>query len=798
MFLNRLKLLALLSMLAVAVSCGPSQSYTTIEQVPLGSVKLTDGFWKDRVDLNNEVTIQHCFDQCEESGCINYIYAAAGLQEAWPHFQGAAANDTDVYKTIEAVAYALQYKPYPELEAYVDNIVDVLAQAQEEDGFLNTPVQTRRKSGPEDDRSVHISLYTSGHMYEAGVAYYQATGKRKLLDICIKNADLVCETFGPDKMEVPPGHPEVEIGLVKLYKVTGDKKYLDMAKFFFEIRGTSTNGRELTGTYSQDHMPILEQKEVVGHAVCANYLFTGLADYVAETGDMRYLDTLETLWQNVADCKLYITGGLGAYFFSEAYGENYSLPNLRAYCESCASIAGIFWFERMFQHKGDAKYIDMLERTLYNAMLASTSLEGNKFFYPNPLESVGQAYRQPWFNCACCPPNIARFFASLQGYIYAKSGDRVYVNLFIPSEAEIELNGKKAKVALETNYPLDGAIRIVLEPETDGEEFEVSVRIPVWATGKPVGTDLYRYAEELESDPTLAVNGEAVEIATEKGYVTIRRAWKKGDAIELNLPMQLHRVLANEKVEADRGRVALERGPVVFCVEGADYEDGHVRNLLLSNDTELTSEFVPDLLNGVQVVRGKATAYEYRNGNSETVSFEREFTAIPYYAWANRGLFDMMVWLPYEDSAVNPQVEPTVATTSTVTSTSTRYTGAANDGLEPRDSADEWCPPLYWWPDYGRPEWVQYDFDGPKTVSEVEVYWFERPGEDSEFLLPASWRVLYKKGEEWLEVSSSDEYRIEKDKYVRFTFNPVRTTAMRLEVKSQEGRCAGLFEWKVK
>ena len=794
MFANKFKMLALLAVLALAASCGPSEKYTIIERVPIGAVTLTDGFWKDRVDLNNDVTIPHCFEQCEITGCIDFIYAAAGLKEGVQRIPGSSGNDTDVYKTIEAVAYALQSKPYPELEAYADKIIDALAEAQEEDGFLQTGSQVLDKDKPHWE----IALYCSGHMYEAGVAYYQATGKRKFLDICIKNADLVCETYGPGKKEEPSHHPEVEIGLVKLYKVTGDQKYLDLAKFLFEMRGVSKNGRELGGEYNQDHKPILEQEEIIGHAVCANYLCTGLAEYVEVTGDTRYLDTLEKLWQSVADAKLYITGGLGSYTYWEAYSANYHLPNLRAYCESCASVAGIFWTERMFLHNGDSKYIDMLERILYNAMLASTSAEGNMYFYRNVLESVGQTWRQTWYDCACCPPNIARFFASLQGYIYAKSGDRVYVNLFIPSEAAIELNGKKVKVALETLYPWEGAIRIAIEPETDGEEFEVSLRIPVWATGKPVGTDLYRYAEELESEPTLAVNGETVEITTDKGYVTIKRAWKKGDAIELNLPMQLHRVLANENVEFDRGRVALERGPIVFCVDCPDVENGHVRNLQLKNDAELVTEFDPDLFNGVQVVRGRAIAHEYRNGGSEVVSSEREFTATPYYTYSNRGVGEMLVWLPCEDSAVCPREEPTIAMTSKVTSTSTYYAGAANDRLEPQHSNDRECPPHYWWPQKGTTEWVQYDFDGPKTVSETEVYWFERLEEDSEFHRPKSWRILYKDGDEWLPVHTLDEYGIELDKFNRVTFEPVRTTAVRLEVQSVEGYCAGLYEWKVK
>ena len=794
MFSRRLKLLALLSILALASSCGTPESYTVIQRVPIGAVTLTDGFLKDRVDLNNEVTIRSCYDRCEETGCIDNFYIAAGLKEGL--YRGNGSKDTDVYKTIEAVAYALQSKSYPELKEYTDKLIDVVAAAQEEDGYLNSIAQTLDQTRPPIESRRDASLYFSGHLYEAGVAYYQATGKRTLLDVCIKNADLVCATYGPGKREEPSGHPEIEIGLVKLYKVTGDQKYLDTAKFLLEMRGVSKNGRRLVGVYHQDHKPVLEQEEVVGHAVCANYLFTGMADYAEVSGDTRYIDALEKLWQNVAECKLYVTGGLGAFNDWEAYGDNYSLPNKRAYCESCASIAGMFWCERMFLHKGDAKYIDMLERTLYNAMLASTSLEGDEYFYPNVLESVGRTWRQPWFNCACCPPNIARLFASLQGYIYATSGDRLYVNLYASNEAAIDLGGKKVRVVQETNYPCEGAIRIAVEPERDGEEFEISVRIPAWATGKPGATDLYRYADELESGATLAVNGEAVAVTPDKGYVTIRRAWKKGDAVELNLPMQVHRVLANDKVEEDRGRVAIERGPVVFCVESADVVDGNVRNLLLGDDAELTTEFDPELLNGVQVVRGRATAYEYV-GDGEMQKAEQEFTAIPYYAWCNRGFGEMQVWLAREESAVVPLNAPSIAAKSTMTSSAENNLEAVNDGVMPSSSNDSSCPVLTLQAERDGRAWVLYELDQPTDVSLIEIYWCDK-GEGSDCRLPRSWQVLYKKGEHWAPAFSFGPWSVEKDKFCVVGTEAALTSSVLLEVVPQHGCSVGIYEWKLK
>ena len=798
---NRIKLIAMFIVLSIAASCGPSGESAAIEEVHFTKVAFKDNFWAQRVLTNNTKTVQHCFMECEETERLDAFAFAAGLKEGVHH--GYPFNDTDIYKTIEGAAYALWAKPDPELEAYVDKVIELIGAAQAEDGYIYTAKQAFNEEQPtrggkerwSDVRWGH-ELYCFGHMYEAGAAYYEATGKRSLLDICLKNADLVCETFGPGKLELPPGHQEIEIGLVKLYKVTGEQKYLDMAKYFLDIRGISKDGRELWGEYAQDHKPVLEQDEVVGHAVRASYMYSGMADVAAQTGDTSYIEALDKLWENMVLGKLYITGGFGATGSGEAFGGFYDLPNMSAYCETCASIAGMFWNQRMFLHHGDAKYIDVLERTLYNAFLAGISMDGTNFFYPNPLESVGQHKRTPWFGCACCPPNVARFIASVGNYFYATRGDRLYVNLFAANEADINIGGKAVKVVQETNYPWDGDIRLTIEPDDEELEFEVSVRVPVWATGRPVATEIYRYAEEEPGAVTLKLNGEAIDLNLDKGFANIKRAWKKGDVIELSLPMTVHRVLAHEKVVADNGRVAIERGPIVFCVEWPDAEGGHVRNLVLGDDVELTTEYDPELLNGVQVVHGNATAYEYRNDRSETVTSEKSFTAIPYYAWAHRGPGEMQVWLAREESVVNPLNEATIASTATVSSSSDRYAGALNDQLEPTSSSDEACPMLYWWPNKGTTEWVQYDFDGAKEVSIVEVYWFDE-GEETGLQVPESWRILYKDGDRWSPVYTTDEYGVEKDTFNRVVFETVRTTALRLEIKLREDKTTGIYEWKV-
>jgi DUF1680 family protein len=610
-----------------------------IQPVPFTSVTVEDDFWRPRIETNRTITIPFAIQKNEETGRVDNFALGAGRKEG--KYQGRRFNDTDVYKVIEGIAYTLQVHPDPELEAYTDGLIKLIASAQEPDGYLY-PARTADPenpvpgAGPERWSRLRGSheLYNAGHMYEAAVAYYQATGKQAFLDVALKNADMLVQTFGQGKRHDVPGHQEIEIGLSKLYRLTGEKKYLDLAKFFLDERGRPHdgglypedspfaiyNGRE----YMQDHLPVLEQEEAVGHAVRATYMYAGMADVAALTGNEGYIEAIDRLWENVVSKKIYLTGGVGARHTSEAFGDNYELPNRSAYTETCAAVGNAFWNHRMFLLHGEARYIDVLERVLYNGLISGVSLEGDRFFYQNPLESAGRYVRSPWFEVACCPGNIVRFIPSFPGYVYAKKDASLYVNLFVQSQAKFDLKNHQVQVRQETRYPWDGKVKITVYPEQEAT-FEVMVRIPGWARNLPVPGDLYNFLDELEENIRLRVNGQSTPLVMERGFARISRKWKAGDTVELDLPMPVRRVLSHENVPDNRGKVALQRGPLVYCLEGVDNE-GRVLDLALSDSSPLETEFRPEMLGGLTVIKGTVTA-------------------IPYYAWAHRGAGEMAVWI---------------------------------------------------------------------------------------------------------------------------------------------------------
>ncbi len=618
------------------------------QPVTFTSVHFSDNFWLPRLETNRKVTIPFALEQCEETGRLKNFEIAGGAAEGefcsiYPF------DDSDVYKIIEGASYTLNIQRDPALEGFLDALIAKIAAAQEEDGYLYT-ARTIEQDPPvqwtEGDRWSNLylghELYNMGHFYEAAVAHHLATGKRNMLDLAIKNADLITSVFGPGKKAGVPGHQEIEIGLVKLYRITGNQKYLDLAKHFLDQRGRE-EGRELFGQYSQDHKPILEQEEPVGHAVRAAYMYSGIADVAALTGDAGYIQTVDRIWENVVSKKMYITGGIGARGGGESFGPNYELPNASAYAETCAAIANAFWNHRMFLLHGEAKYIDVLEKVIYNGMLSGVALSGDLFFYPNPLESSGKHERSSWFNCACCPSNISRFMPSIPGYVYAQREKSLYVNLFVDSQTDIVLDNTRISVIQETEYPWEGRVRIRLEPESE-IKFTVHVRIPGWAVEQPVPSDLYHFIDNFEKEPTLRVNGETIPVITDKGYVPIQRTWKGGDTIELNLPMPVRRVKSHSEVKENTGKIALVRGPIVYCAEWPD-NGGHVSNLVLSDDTQFSIEHQDDLLNGVTVIKGQALALF---GIEDESTYRREsqaFLAIPYYAWAHRGPGEMAVWI---------------------------------------------------------------------------------------------------------------------------------------------------------
>ncbi|GHT14832.1 hypothetical protein AGMMS4956_13440 [Bacteroidia bacterium] len=674
-----MKKIILLFLLATTCRTGFSQTKNSgypINPVPFTSVQVTDKFWGQRLDASREVTIPLAFGKCEETGRYENFYKAAHPS---PDYKvgGFSFDDTDVYKTIEGASYSMQTLPDKKLAQYIDSVLAIVAAAQEPDGYLYTartmnPQHPHRRAGSErweKEEEMSHELYNLGHLLEGAIAHYQATGKRNFLDIAIRYADCAERSIGdkPGQVARVPGHQIAEMGLAKLYVVTGDKKYLDLAKYLLDKRGytskkdankpsdnllfLATNGGYTVtkDAYSQAHKPIVEQDEAVGHAVRAAYMYSGIADVAALTGDTAYIRAIDRIWDNVVSKKLYITGGIGARHKGEAFGDNYELPNLTAYNETCAAIANVYWNYRLFLLHGDAKYFDVLERTLYNGLISGVSLDGGAFFYPNPLESDGKykfnsegtLVRQPWFGCACCPSNVSRFIPSLPGYVYAVNNDDVYVNLFIGNTADLTVNGKKVSLTQSTDYPWTGDIHIKVSPRSK-QQFTLKVRVPGWVQGQPLPSDLYSYADGKKLNYTVTVNGAKVDNKLDKGYFAISRQWKKGDVVEVHFDMEPRVVKANDKVEADRGKIAIERGPLVYCAEWAD-NDFDIFAISLSRNPVLKADKT-DLLGGVYQIKSDAQALSYDNNGRLQIK-DVSLKLIPYYAWNHRGSGNMAVWL---------------------------------------------------------------------------------------------------------------------------------------------------------
>lgn len=644
----------LLAGLLLGGVAGAQQTGYPITPVPFTATHVTGGFWKQRLDACRDVTVPLAFSKCEETGRYDNFVKA---QHPCDTFKvgGFSFDDTDVYKTIEGASYLLQTYPDKRMESYIDSVLTIVAGAQEPDGYLYT-ARTMNPKHPhswagskrwEKVEELSHEFYNLGHMIEGAVAHYQATGKRNFLDIAIKYADCVCRAIGPDEGQLVrvPGHQIAEMALVKLYLVTGDRKYLDEAKFFLDKRGY-TSRRD---AYSQAHKPVVQQDEAVGHAVRATYMYAGMADVAALTGDTAYVRAIDRIWDNIVGKKLYLTGGIGATANGEAFGANYELPNATAYCETCAAIGNIYVNHRLFLFHGDAKYYDVLERSLYNGVLSGISLDGGSFFYPNPLESAGGYERKAWFGCACCPSNLCRFLPSVPGYIYATHGDSLYVNLFMEGVSDIQVGKRKLKIEQTTAYPFEGNVSLKLLKGSGN--FAMRIRIPGWVRGQVVPGDLYRFADRKQTPYSVKVNGESVDGDIEKGYLTINRRWRKGDVVEISLDMSPRLVAANEKVAEDRGKLAVERGPLVYCAEWPDNKEVDLFSVLLPAKTQLTvvDEKAPG---GARMITAGAQKVSYdTDGHLQTDDFMLKL--IPYYAWANRGQGKMMVWLPYEAGAMH-------------------------------------------------------------------------------------------------------------------------------------------------
>ena len=807
---------------SATAATAPSRNATgggpAIMDVPFTQVRLSDAFWAPRIEVNRTVSIPSAFRECEKNGRFdNFALAAANngnMTTTVKEHQGDFSfDDTDPYKVIEGASYALAVHYDARLDQYLDSVISLIAKAQEADGYLTTCVTNKceRLSGwwgtHRWERINSHELYNSGHLIESAVAHFRATGKRSFLNVAIKNADLVCKTFGPNEGQIhrPGGHPIIEMALCKLYKVTGEQRYLDGARYFVEETGRCTDGHA-PSMYSQDHQPILQQDEIVGHAVRAGYLFSGVADVAALTGDAAYQQALERIWQNMSSKKLFITGGIGSRPQGEGFGPNYELNSHTAYCETCAAIANVYWNHRMFLATGESKYMDVVERALYNNVLSGVSLSGDKFFYDNVLESDGEHERQRWFGCACCPGNVTRFIASVPGYIYALEGGRgsskggeptIYVNLYAQGTANIG----KMTLEQQTDYPWDGKVRVKVVK--GGGQLTLKLRIPSWLKASPTNNDLYTYLDKARPY-SVSVNGQDF-YPENTDYITISRRWKAGDVIDLDFPMDVRRIVANDNAEDLRGKVALERGPVVYCLEANDQSDHHVFNKYVLQNS-MTARYDKGLLGGIVVLDGQAKQVE-QSGVVSDISIR----AIPYAVWNNRGPQPMEVWIACNPTTAVITPQPTIASRAQTfsnrgpiqndapeTAPTDGWAGGTNDQWEPRRSSDTSKPYHYWWLKRGTTEAISYQFDQEYEVHNVQVYWLDFDHYDGDFRVPESWTLYYRDSDgQWQEVEQHTPYTVRRDCYNSVDFKPVRTSALKILAKLQAGQSGGVLEWKV-
>ncbi len=640
------KTIAAVAALFTALHSPAQSSFPKMEPVGFSQVNITDKFWKPKIDKVATTTLAACIYQTEVATPRIRNFEKVARKKGEEH-EGIFYDDSDVFKALEAMAYSLKTNPSAEMEKKCDEWVDKIAAAQQPDGYLNTWYTLKGLQDRYTDMSMHED-YNAGHMIEAGVAYFNATGKRKLLDVCIKWANHFDNLFGPGKRDWVTGHQELELALVKLYKVTNDAKYLKLADWLLSERGkklakgyTWTDWKDTA--YAQDVLPVKQQTQITGHAVRAMYMYTGAADVAAQTGDTAYVKAMKAVWEDVVYRNMYITGGIGSAGSNEGFSVDYDLPNEQAYCETCASVGMVFWNQRMNAMTGDAKYIDVLEKSLYNGALDGLSLSGDHFFYGNPLASKGQHQRREWFGTACCPANIARLVASLGNYIYAKSNDAVYINLFVGSNTKLNVAGTLVGINMETNYPWNAKVSIAVDPD-NAARFKLNIRIPNWVNNS--NQSLYTNAEET-ADTTMMyyVNNKPVAVTVTNGYVVIDRKWKKGDVVSFEYNMQPELIEAKKDIKQDEGRVAIQYGPLVYCVEGAD-NNGKAWNIVLPPGIKFEPVPYKVLDENIIALTADVPVITIGDDGLNLRTEIKNITAIPYYTWANRGKNEMQVWLP--------------------------------------------------------------------------------------------------------------------------------------------------------
>jgi DUF1680 family protein len=639
----------LIAGLLVGLSSATAQNaLQQYQSVNFSKVRIIDNFWRPKLEKVSTVTIPVCIDQTEvKTPRIRNFEIAAGKRKG--KFEGIFYDDSDVFKALEAIAYSLKNHPDAALEKKADDWIDLIAAAQLPDGYINTYYTLQFLDKRWTDMSMHED-YNGGHLIEAAVAYFDATGKRKLLDVAIRFADHFDSLFGPGKRDWVTGHQELELALVKLYNNTQQKKYLQLADWLLSERGhkkavgyTWTDWKDTA--YAQDSKPVREQKEITGHAVRAMYMYTGAADVAAHTGDQGYMQAMKTVWEDVVYRNMYITGGIGSSGSNEGFSVDYDLPNENAYCETCASVGMVLWNQRMGMLTGEGKYIDVLEKSLYNGALDGISLAGDKFFYGNVLASNGKQARRDWFGTACCPANIARLIESLGNYVYGYNDNSIWVNLFVGSQTEIGLKNQQVVIQTQTNYPWEGAVGILVSPQKK-ERFALRVRYPGWVSGEAVPGGLYAYENEKPLSLTMvSINKQPVKYTIEKGYLVIDREWAPNDQVSISFPMDIRRVYSRSEVKANVERVALQRGPIIYCLEGTDNE-GKALNIVLPRSAQVVTAHQQVLTEQVISREAEATVLSVMPGGENVQAVKKKIKAVPYYTWNNRGAGQMLVWLP--------------------------------------------------------------------------------------------------------------------------------------------------------
>lgn len=799
-------------------SCGTT-SVTKPEEplnpVSFEKVTLQDDFWLPRLEIQKHTLVPFSLEKTEsavENLRMVGEYLKTGKQQKMHPLQRYVASD--LFKVMEGAAYLLTLEDDPALEKRMDEIIDIIADAQCEDGYLYEPLTVPESMYP---RSHHTGysrysavvnsheLYDMGHMYEAAIAYYKATGKRKWLDVAEKNARHINKVFfegDPAYNDGKPvneatGHQEIELALVKMYQTTGEQLYLDMAKKFIDIRGQERDEKK---QYYQNHIPVREQFKAVGHSVRALYLYSGMADVMAQTGDTTLAPALDSLWHNLADTKIHINGGLGAVRGIEGFGPEYVLPNKDTYDETCAAVGNVLFNYRMFLATGDAKYVDMAEISLYNNVLAGVNLEGNKFFYVNVLEADGikkfnhgRAGRSPWFSTACCPSNLARLIPQITGMMYSHTGSDVFCSFYAGSSYDMPLEGGNVLLKQQTGYPHDGKISIDVTPEVPGTEFTLWLRIPTWVTDRFMPGELYSYEDKASAGYSVRVNGKKVRAQVQEGYFPVSRAWQQGDKVELDLDMPVRYSVADERVKADSNRVCITRGPILYCAEGPDNQHDATTYILPETGQKGTlGAFSEGVMKGIPHITLNAAAVD-----GDEVS-EAPVVLIPYYSWNNRGdNTTMNVWFARDAETLNASMPKLAKNVKTVEATYC-YAGddvmAVADGRVPSHSFDNTIPRWTSWNRLGQSQQVSVFLKKPQEVKSVSVYWYE---DKSEVKLPVSWTMEYREGEQWkpFQPAAGDTFGVEKDKFNKVRpASPVKADAIRLDIAAQQGNAVGILE----